>query len=147
MTLLGDYDAWRLAHVPTTFQLYEGLKLYDQSPKSDLWFANALALELKKLYKDDPKAAFPDPIVKLNWNYGDDPDKGVIFHCSNLPKDIFETGANTPTFPIAGEIVSLKKPGANSAANYECTDVSIDASASDHAKIKISVERFYDITY
>ena len=28
-------------------------------------------------------------IVDWNNNYGDDPDKGVIFHCSNLPRDIF----------------------------------------------------------
>jgi L-fucose isomerase-like protein len=28
-------------------------------------------------------------IVDWNNNYGDDPDKGVIFHCSNLPKDLF----------------------------------------------------------
>jgi L-fucose isomerase-like protein len=28
-------------------------------------------------------------IVDWNNNYGGDPDKGVIFHCSNLPKDIF----------------------------------------------------------
>ena len=28
-------------------------------------------------------------IVDWNNNYGDDPDKAVIFHCSNLPKDIF----------------------------------------------------------
>jgi len=28
--------------------------------------------------------------VDWNNNYGDDPDKGVIFHCSNLPKDIFK---------------------------------------------------------
>jgi len=28
-------------------------------------------------------------IVDWNNNYGDDPNKGVIFHCSNLPKDIF----------------------------------------------------------
>ena len=28
-------------------------------------------------------------IVDWNNNYADDPDKGVIFHCSNLPKDIF----------------------------------------------------------
>jgi L-fucose isomerase-like protein len=30
-----------------------------------------------------------------NNNYGDDPDKGVIFHCSNLPKDVF-TDADDP---------------------------------------------------
>jgi L-fucose isomerase-like protein len=28
-------------------------------------------------------------IVDWNNNYGADPDKGVIFHCSNLPRDIF----------------------------------------------------------
>ncbi len=29
-------------------------------------------------------------IVDWNNNYGDDPDKAVIFHCSNLPKEFFE---------------------------------------------------------
>jgi len=28
-------------------------------------------------------------IVDWNNNYGNDPDKAVIFHCSNLPKDLF----------------------------------------------------------
>ncbi len=32
----------------------------------------------------------PSALVDWNNNYGDDPDKCVIFHCSNLPKDIFE---------------------------------------------------------
>jgi len=31
----------------------------------------------------------PSAIVDWNNNYGDDPEKAVIFHCSNLPKDIF----------------------------------------------------------
>ncbi|HZW04482.1 MAG TPA: L-fucose/L-arabinose isomerase family protein [Anaerolineaceae bacterium] len=31
----------------------------------------------------------PSAIVDWNNNYGPDPDKGVIFHCSNLPKDLF----------------------------------------------------------
>ncbi len=34
-------------------------------------------------------AGKPSAIVDWNNNYGEDPDKGVIFHCSNLPKDIF----------------------------------------------------------
>jgi L-fucose isomerase-like protein len=33
----------------------------------------------------------PSALVDWNNNYGDDPDRGVVFHCSNLPKDIFET--------------------------------------------------------
>ncbi len=33
------------------------------------------------------------PAALLDWNnnYGDDPDKGVVFHCSNLPKDFFSS--------------------------------------------------------
>jgi len=31
----------------------------------------------------------PSAIVDWNNNYGDDPDKAIIFHCSNLPKSIF----------------------------------------------------------
>ncbi len=33
----------------------------------------------------------PSALVDWNNNYGEDPDKGVIFHCSNLPKDVFVT--------------------------------------------------------
>ncbi len=32
----------------------------------------------------------PSALVDWNNNYGDDPNKGVIFHCSNLPKGFFE---------------------------------------------------------
>ncbi len=46
--------------------------------RSDLWYANRLGLELKKLYQGDPKAAFPDPIVYLNWDYGIDPDVHLV---------------------------------------------------------------------
>ncbi len=31
----------------------------------------------------------PSAIVDWNNNYGDDPNRAVIFHCSNLPKDVF----------------------------------------------------------
>jgi L-fucose isomerase-like protein len=33
----------------------------------------------------------PSALVDWNNNYGDDPDKCVVFHCSNLPKDVFKT--------------------------------------------------------
>ena len=32
----------------------------------------------------------PSALVDWNNNYGDDPNKGVMFHCSNFPKDFFE---------------------------------------------------------
>jgi len=31
----------------------------------------------------------PSALVDWNNNYGDDPDRCVIFHCSNLPRDVF----------------------------------------------------------
>ncbi len=36
--------------------------------------------------------AAQSPAALLDWNnnYGNDRDKGVVFHCSNLPKDFFE---------------------------------------------------------
>jgi formate dehydrogenase major subunit len=56
---------------------YQAVKAHGDA-KSDLWYANRLGLELKKLYQADPKAVCPDPIVKLNWNYGDDPDVHLV---------------------------------------------------------------------
>ena len=51
----------------------------------------------------------PSAIVDWNNNYGDDPDKGVVFHCSNLPKDIFrKEGDGSPVMEyqeiIAGAV-------------------------------------------
>jgi L-fucose isomerase-like protein len=48
----------------------------------------------------------PSALVDWNNNYGDDPDKGVIFHCSNLPKDIFKKENVTMEFQeiIAGTV-------------------------------------------
>jgi L-fucose isomerase-like protein len=51
----------------------------------------------------------PSALVDWNNNYGEDPDKGVIFHCSNLPKDLFvEQGEDRPVMDfqeiIAGTV-------------------------------------------
>jgi L-fucose isomerase-like protein len=51
----------------------------------------------------------PSALVDWNNNYGEDPDKGVIFHCSNLPKDLFvEKGEGKPVMDyqeiIAGTV-------------------------------------------
>ena len=43
---------------------YQAVKPHGDA-KSDLWYANRLGLELQKLYKADPKAPSPEPIVKL----------------------------------------------------------------------------------
>ncbi|MBN1517350.1 L-fucose/L-arabinose isomerase family protein [Candidatus Sumerlaeota bacterium] len=50
----------------------------------------------------------PSALVDWNNNYGDDPDKGVLFHCSNLPKDVFSCEVKEPTMGyqeiIAGSV-------------------------------------------
>ena len=56
---------------------YQAVKPHGDA-QSDLWYANRLGLELQKLYKGDPKAVFPDPIVNLTWNYGADPDVHLV---------------------------------------------------------------------
>jgi L-fucose isomerase-like protein len=48
----------------------------------------------------------PSALVDWNNNYGDDPDKGVVFHCSNLPKAVFTDDLPTLDFQeiIAGSV-------------------------------------------
>src|SRR5690606_28655023 len=46
----------------------------------------------------------PSAIVDWNNNYGDDPDRGVIFHCSNLPREIFEESTMDYQEIIAGTV-------------------------------------------
>jgi L-fucose isomerase-like protein len=43
----------------------------------------------------------PSAIVDWNNNYAEDPNKGIIFHCSNLPKDLFIQG-DSPDAPKVG---------------------------------------------
>jgi len=35
--LIGDYDKWALKFQPECFQFYEGLKMEDMTPKSEIW--------------------------------------------------------------------------------------------------------------
>jgi L-fucose isomerase-like protein len=48
----------------------------------------------------------PSALLDWNNNYGDDPDKAVVFHCSNLPKDVFVDEIPVMTYQeiIAGTV-------------------------------------------
>jgi L-fucose isomerase-like protein len=48
----------------------------------------------------------PSALVDWNNNYGDDPDKAVVFHCSNLPKDIFKQEAGQTPNMYYQEIIA-----------------------------------------
>jgi L-fucose isomerase-like protein len=49
-------------------------------------------------------AGEPSAIVDWNNNYGEDPDKAVIFHCSNLPKHFIEDAKMDFQEIIAGSV-------------------------------------------
>ena len=48
--------------------------------------AGVLGMHALRLASETPSA-----LLDWNNNYGDNPDKAVCFHCSNLPKHFFET--------------------------------------------------------
>ncbi|MEI8195239.1 MAG: L-fucose/L-arabinose isomerase family protein [Phycisphaerae bacterium] len=52
------------------------------------------------------QTASQKPAALLDWNnnYGKDPNKGVLFHCSNLPKDFFGTHKMDYQEIIAGTV-------------------------------------------
>jgi len=73
------------------------------------------------------------PAALLDWNnnYGDDPDKAVCFHCSNLPKDFFDDIKMDYQAIIAGTVgrentygtvVGKVKAGAMSFARFSTDD-------------------------
>jgi len=68
--------------VPCTIMSMMSNKLLPSACETDI--AGVVAMYAMALASQKPSA-----IVDWNNNYGDDPDKAVIFHCSNLPRDIF----------------------------------------------------------
>jgi L-fucose isomerase-like protein len=46
----------------------------------------------------------PSALVDWNNNYGDDPDKGVLFHCSNFPIDFYQDAIMSYQDIIAGTV-------------------------------------------
>ncbi len=73
----------------------------------------------------------PSALLDWNNNYGDDPDKAVCFHCSNLPKHFFNEVKMDYQAIIAGTVgientfgtcVGRVKSGAMSYARYSTDD-------------------------
>ncbi len=73
----------------------------------------------------------PSALLDWNNNYGDDPNKAVCFHCSNLPKHFFEEVTMDYQAIIAGTVGKLNtfgtcvgrvKPGAMSYARFSTSD-------------------------
>jgi L-fucose isomerase-like protein len=74
----------------------------------------------------------PSALLDWNNNYGDDPDKAVCFHCSNLPKDFFQDVRMDYQEIIAGAVgkanafgtcVGRVKAGPMSFARFSTSDL------------------------
>jgi L-fucose isomerase-like protein len=51
----------------------------------------------------------PSALVDWNNNYGDDPDKGVLFHCGNWPKELFDETPEMSYQDIIAQTVGKEK--------------------------------------
>ncbi|MBI4165419.1 MAG: fucose isomerase [Acidobacteria bacterium] len=69
--------------VPCTLMSMMSNNLLPSACETDM--VGMVAMYILQLASGEPSA-----IVDWNNNYGEDPDKCVIFHCSNLPKHFFE---------------------------------------------------------
>ena len=90
--------------------------------KSDLWILDKIHKQLKKLYNEG--GTFPEPITKLNWNYGEgeEPDPHAVAKEINgyFLKDVdfpdkgkfFKKGDLVPSFAF------LKDDGSTSSGNW-----------------------------
>lgn len=111
ITNSGRWGQWRYAAVHPLGEA-----------KSDLWILDRLHKQLKKLYNEG--GAFPEPITKLNWDYGkgEEPDAHSVAKEINgyFLKDVdfpakgksFKKGDLVPSFAY------LKDDGSTSSGNW-----------------------------
>ncbi len=79
--------------------------------KSDLWILDRLYKELKKLYASEG-GSFPDPIVNLNWDYGQGEEPDVHTVAREINGYDLKTGKLLPSFG------KLKDDGSTSSGNW-----------------------------
>ena len=112
--------------VPCTIMSMMSNKLLPAACEVDV--CGTLSMHALALASESPSA-----LLDWNNNYGDDPNKAVCFHCSNLPKHFFQdvrmdfqeiiagTVGKENTF---GTVVGRVKPGAMSFARFSTDDTS-----------------------
>jgi formate dehydrogenase-N alpha subunit len=87
----------------------------------DLWITNAIMVKLRELYAPEG-GANPEPILKLQWDYGDDPDVHQVAKEINgyALVDIYDADGNV--LYKKGELLStfghLRDDGTTSSANW-----------------------------
>jgi formate dehydrogenase major subunit len=87
----------------------------------DLWIVNQITMKLRELY-DAEGGANPEPLLKLRWDYGDDPDAHQVAQEINgyALADIYDSDGNV--LYKKGELLStfghLRADGTTSSANW-----------------------------
>jgi L-fucose isomerase-like protein len=90
--------------VPCTVMSQMSNKLMSSACEVDV--CGVIAMHALRLASGTPSA-----LLDWNNNYGDDPNKAVCFHCSNLPKDFFEDVRMDYQEIIAGTVGKLNTFG------------------------------------
>jgi formate dehydrogenase major subunit len=90
--------------------------------KDDLWIINRLCKQVKELYSKE-SGAFPQPILDLNWDYGDEPD------VHKVAKEI--NGYDTNTKKQVAKFGDLKNDGSTACGNWiYCASYTEDGNMS-----------------
>ncbi len=110
--------------VPCTVMSMMSNNLFSSACEVDI--AGVVGMHALQLASETPSA-----LLDWNNNYGDDPNKAVCFHCSNLPKHFFQDVRMDFQEIIAGTVGKLNtfgtcvgrvKPGAMSFARFSTND-------------------------
>ena len=113
-----------LGVVPCTVMSMMSDSLMSSACEVDI--CGVLSMHMLRLASNTPSA-----ILDWNNNYGDNPDKAVCFHCSNLPKHFFKNVKMDYQEIIAGTVgkdntfgtcVGQVKPGAMTFARFSTDD-------------------------
>ena len=116
----------QLGVVPCTVMSMMSNDLHSSACEVDI--CGAVSMHALRLASETPSA-----LLDWNNNYGDDPDKAVCFHCSNLPKHFFREVTMDYQAIIAGTVgkentygtcVGLVKPGPMTFARFSTDDAS-----------------------
>jgi L-fucose isomerase-like protein len=114
----------QLGVVPCTVMSMMSNDLHSSACEVDI--CGAVAMHALRLASETPSA-----LLDWNNNYGDNPDKAVCFHCSNLPKHFLRNAKMDYQAIIAGTVgkentygtcVGIVKPGPMTFARFSTDD-------------------------
>lgn len=77
--------------------------------RTDLWIADKMFKAIQEEYRNNP-GPYPDPIVKMNWDYGEEADPNLVAMEIN--------GYNISDGSLVGNFTQLKDDGSTACGNW-----------------------------